>query len=115
MGVVRFGLKRLLFLPFSRLEVGGLLLERSATENPGCTGWKDMDTPKQGPVLENASATNEFSKPARVDLAQLRSNLKDCLCLWCKVKGILRFVVIKPLQTEPVIEDHRRSALGVGR
>src|SRR5215472_1842198 len=82
-------------------------------EDPSRSWRQNMNAGKQRPVLQHTPASNEFSKPTRIDGPQFRANLQNSLCFCREVNSILCLVVIHPLQTESVIEKHHRSAPAV--
>src|SRR5580658_3143184 len=67
-----------------------------------------MNTAKQRPILEYTAASNEFSQPARIDGAEILTHLQNRLGLRGKIKPVLGLVIVKPLQSEAIIEQHRR-------
>ena len=114
LGVILRRLEPFLFLPFPRMEIGCLVFERAATKNPSGSRRKNVNAGKESSVFEHASTSNKLSQSARLDGAQLRPYLQDCLCLRRKVNGIFGLMVIEPLQAESVIEEHHGVACTVG-
>src|SRR5277367_2402480 len=114
MAVILFRLEWLQFLPLARFEVRRLLLQHAAAESPSRARREYVDVLKERPILQHASADDVLSDTTRVGHPQLRAHLEDCLRFCREVKGILRLVVINPLQAVTVIEQNGRPASTVG-
>src|SRR5580700_660629 len=69
---------------------------------------------KKSPILEHATANNKLSDSARIRGAQLGAHLQDRFRFSRKIKCVFRFVIVKTLQTEAIIEEHRRAPRSIG-
>ena len=107
LSIVWFWLEGSLVLPLSRLEVRSLPLDRAVTEDPRRGARQHVNALEERPVPQDAPARDELAKAPRVQPPELGPHRQDRLGFRGEIEGLLRLVIVDPVQPIPVIEQRR--------
>ena len=66
-----------------------------------------MDVFKERPVLENGTASNEFTQCLRVRASKFGADSENCFGFSSKIDRVIRFVVVEPVHAVAVVEKRR--------